>query len=101
MLFFIFSYCCRRRFRWQLQQTLIILETTKNIHHFSGDLTSNVLDTGIGELHTKRVAKQLASALDFLHSKYPKNWFFEMKIRTFLKFILEINFLQRNCTSGC
>lgn len=34
-----------------------------------GDLTSNVSDSGIGELHTKKVAKQLASALDFIHSK--------------------------------
>ncbi|KAG4073721.1 hypothetical protein HA402_000945 [Bradysia odoriphaga] len=34
-----------------------------------GDLTSNVMDSGIGELHTKRVAKQIASALDFIHSK--------------------------------
>lgn len=34
-----------------------------------GDLTSNVLETGIGELHTKRVAKQIAAALDFMHSK--------------------------------
>lgn len=39
------------------------------INHFTGDLTSNVLETGIGELHTKRVAKQIASALDFMHSK--------------------------------
>lgn len=28
------------------------------------------METGIGELHTKRVAKQIASALDFMHSKY-------------------------------
>lgn len=34
-----------------------------------GDLTSNVSDIGIGELHTKRVAKQIASALDYIHSK--------------------------------
>lgn len=34
-----------------------------------GDLTSNVSETGIGELHTKRVAKQIASALDYMHSK--------------------------------
>ncbi|XP_022900686.1 serine/threonine-protein kinase meng-po-like [Onthophagus taurus] len=34
-----------------------------------GDLTSNVSETGIGELHTKRVAKQLAAALDHLHSR--------------------------------
>lgn len=34
-----------------------------------GDLTSNVSDIGIGELHTKRVAKQIAAALDFMHSK--------------------------------
>lgn len=34
-----------------------------------GDLTSNVSDTGIGELHTKRVAKQLAAALEHLHAR--------------------------------
>ncbi|VEN52874.1 unnamed protein product [Callosobruchus maculatus] len=34
-----------------------------------GDLTSNVSEIGIGELHTKRVAKQLASALDHIHSR--------------------------------
>lgn len=34
-----------------------------------GDLTSNVSDIGIGEMHTKRVAKQIASALDYIHSK--------------------------------
>ena len=36
---------------------------------FSGDLTSNVSDTGIGELHTKRVAKQLSAALEHLHTR--------------------------------
>lgn len=35
-----------------------------------GDLTSNVSDIGIGEMHTKRVAKQVASALDYIHAKY-------------------------------
>ncbi|KAL5286330.1 hypothetical protein ACFFRR_007767 [Megaselia abdita] len=34
-----------------------------------GDLTSNVTDTGIGETYSKRVAKQIASALDYMHSK--------------------------------
>ncbi|XP_040162838.1 serine/threonine-protein kinase meng-po isoform X2 [Anopheles arabiensis] len=34
-----------------------------------GDLTSNVSDNGIGELHTKRVARQLASAIDYIHQK--------------------------------
>nr|CAD7454989.1 unnamed protein product [Timema tahoe] len=34
-----------------------------------GDLTSNVSETGIGELHSKRVAKQLASALEHLHMR--------------------------------
>jgi len=34
-----------------------------------GDLTGNVSDIGIGEIYSKRVAKQLASALDFLHEK--------------------------------
>ncbi|XP_011558391.3 serine/threonine-protein kinase meng-po [Plutella xylostella] len=34
-----------------------------------GDLTSNMMDTGIGEIHTKRVAKQLASALEHLHQR--------------------------------
>ncbi|GBP53244.1 hypothetical protein EVAR_88128_1 [Eumeta japonica] len=33
------------------------------------DLTSNMLDTGIGEIHTKRVAKQLASALEHIHQR--------------------------------
>ena len=34
-----------------------------------GDLTSNVGEHGLGEVHTKRVLTQIASALDFLHSK--------------------------------
>ncbi|CAG9862790.1 unnamed protein product [Phyllotreta striolata] len=34
-----------------------------------GDLTSNVSEIGIGELHTKRVAKQLAAALDHIHAR--------------------------------
>lgn len=34
-----------------------------------GDLTSNVTENGIGELHTKRVAKQLTSALEHLHAR--------------------------------
>ncbi|XP_037945839.1 serine/threonine-protein kinase meng-po isoform X2 [Teleopsis dalmanni] len=34
-----------------------------------GDLTSNVTDTGVGEVYSKRVAKQVASALDYMHSK--------------------------------
>ncbi|GLV61268.1 uncharacterized protein CBL_13850 [Carabus blaptoides fortunei] len=34
-----------------------------------GDLTSNVSETGIGELHTKRVARQLAAALEHLHGR--------------------------------
>ncbi|CAK1550610.1 unnamed protein product [Leptosia nina] len=34
-----------------------------------GDLTSNMLDTGIGEIHTKRVTKQLAAALEHLHQR--------------------------------
>ncbi|KAK5642022.1 hypothetical protein RI129_008189 [Pyrocoelia pectoralis] len=34
-----------------------------------GDLTSNVSETGIGELHSKRVAKQLAAALEHLHNR--------------------------------
>ncbi|KAF2898935.1 hypothetical protein ILUMI_07239 [Ignelater luminosus] len=34
-----------------------------------GDLTSNVSETGIGELHSKRVAKQLAAALEHLHTR--------------------------------
>ncbi|BET03178.1 STYKc [Nesidiocoris tenuis] len=32
-----------------------------------GDLTSNVSETGIGELHSKKVAKQLAAALEYIH----------------------------------
>lgn len=31
-------------------------------------MTSNVSEAGIGELHSKRVAKQLAAALEYLHS---------------------------------
>ncbi|XP_026481615.1 serine/threonine-protein kinase meng-po, partial [Ctenocephalides felis] len=34
-----------------------------------GDLTSNVSENGIGDLHSKKVAKQIAAALDFLHAK--------------------------------
>ncbi|KAL9922441.1 uncharacterized protein ACN427_003003 [Glossina fuscipes fuscipes] len=34
-----------------------------------GDLTSNVTDTGVGEVYSKRVAKQIAAALDYIHSK--------------------------------
>lgn len=36
---------------------------------FLGDLTSNVSETGIGELHSKRVAKQLAASLEHLHTR--------------------------------
>uniref|UniRef100_A0A8D8PQR6 Serine/threonine-protein kinase SBK1 n=1 Tax=Cacopsylla melanoneura TaxID=428564 RepID=A0A8D8PQR6_9HEMI len=48
---------------------------TAGFHVFSqeyaplGDLTSNVSENGIGELYTKRVAKQLAAALGFVHMK--------------------------------
>ncbi|XP_050699792.1 serine/threonine-protein kinase SBK1-like [Eriocheir sinensis] len=34
-----------------------------------GDLTTNLSDVGLGEINTKRIARQLASALDFMHSK--------------------------------
>lgn len=34
-----------------------------------GDLTSNVSETGIGESHSKRVARQLASALEHMHTR--------------------------------
>ena len=34
-----------------------------------GDLTSNVNDFGIGETNSKRVARQVGSALDWMHSK--------------------------------
>ncbi|XP_069191336.1 serine/threonine-protein kinase meng-po isoform X2 [Procambarus clarkii] len=34
-----------------------------------GDLTTNLCDVGLGEINTKRIALQLASALDFMHSK--------------------------------
>lgn len=34
-----------------------------------GDLTSNVSDSGIGELHSKRVARQIAAALEYMHLK--------------------------------
>ncbi|XP_050429567.1 serine/threonine-protein kinase meng-po isoform X2 [Adelges cooleyi] len=33
-----------------------------------GDLTSNISDNGIGELHSKSVAKQLVSAIQYIHS---------------------------------
>lgn len=36
---------------------------------FLGDLTSNVTETGVGEVYSKRIAKQLASAIDYMHSK--------------------------------
>lgn len=39
----------------------------------TGDLTSNVSDNGIGELHSKRVARQIAAALEFVHQKYGRN----------------------------
>ena len=32
-----------------------------------GDLCSNISEIGIGEIYSKRVARQIASALDFLH----------------------------------
>ena len=34
-----------------------------------GDLTNNMTENGIGEVNAKRIAFQLASALDFMHSK--------------------------------
>lgn len=34
-----------------------------------GDLTSNVGEAGLGEVYTKRVISQIASALEFIHSK--------------------------------
>ncbi|XP_076281266.1 uncharacterized protein LOC143209478 [Lasioglossum baleicum] len=34
-----------------------------------GDLTSNVTETGLGELHAKRVARQLAAAVYHIHSR--------------------------------
>ncbi|KAF3429134.1 hypothetical protein E2986_03003 [Frieseomelitta varia] len=34
-----------------------------------GDLTSNVTETGLGELHAKRVARQLAAAVHHIHSR--------------------------------
>lgn len=36
------------------------------------------MDTGIGELHTKRVAKQIAAAIDFIHSKQ-ENWYWNLE----------------------
>ncbi|CAL4178652.1 unnamed protein product, partial [Meganyctiphanes norvegica] len=33
------------------------------------DLTSNMTDIGLGEINAKRIAQQLASALEFMHSK--------------------------------
>lgn len=34
-----------------------------------GDLTSNISETGIGELYTKRVARQISSALEYMHAR--------------------------------
>ncbi|XP_017469159.1 PREDICTED: serine/threonine-protein kinase par-1 isoform X2 [Rhagoletis zephyria] len=34
-----------------------------------GDLTSNMTDTGVGEEYSKRLAKQIGAALDYMHSK--------------------------------
>jgi len=34
-----------------------------------GDLTSNITEAGLGEQHTKRVAKQIGSALEWIHLK--------------------------------
>ena len=34
-----------------------------------GDLTSNINDQGLGEVHSKRVARQIGSALEWVHSK--------------------------------
>ncbi|XP_071527878.1 serine/threonine-protein kinase SBK1-like isoform X2 [Panulirus ornatus] len=34
-----------------------------------GDLTTNLSDMGLGEINAKKIALQLASALDFMHSK--------------------------------
>ncbi|KAG7200399.1 hypothetical protein KM043_017854 [Ampulex compressa] len=34
-----------------------------------GDLTSNVTETGLGELHAKRVARQLAAAVHHIHTR--------------------------------
>ncbi|XP_050600515.1 hormonally up-regulated neu tumor-associated kinase [Bombus affinis] len=34
-----------------------------------GDLTSNVTETGLGELHAKRVVRQLAAAVHHIHSR--------------------------------
>ncbi|XP_034945567.1 serine/threonine-protein kinase meng-po isoform X2 [Chelonus insularis] len=34
-----------------------------------GDLTANVSETGLGELHTKKVARQLAAAVYHIHSR--------------------------------
>jgi len=34
-----------------------------------GDLTSNITELGLGEQHTKRVARQVGSALQWIHSK--------------------------------
>ena len=39
------------------------------VRTISGDLTSNVTETGLGELHAKRVARQLAAAVHHIHSR--------------------------------
>lgn len=58
------------RTTYLIPQYLLYVTITFNFANlFSGDLTSNVSDTGIGELHTKRVAKQLSAALEHLHTR--------------------------------
>lgn len=49
--------------------TRVRLIVSRGLCQFSGDLTSNVTETGLGELHAKRVARQLAAAVHHIHSR--------------------------------
>jgi len=56
-------------------KTFDILFAAENCYFFAqefaqfGDLSANISDIGIGEIYTKKVGKQLASALVFLHEQ--------------------------------
>lgn len=71
-----------------------------------GDLTSNVSDIGIGEMHTKRVAKQVASALDYIHGKYViwlnymNNYFISFQFFLSLFFFFRQGFSPQRCEIG-
>lgn len=63
---------CSHRYEIEIYRPSSILNIVDLTQEYAplGDLTSNVSDVGIGETPTKRVAKQIASALDYIHSKY-------------------------------